>query len=277
MSGRKGREPGLDSLYEAAGERPGEQRALIVLGVVGVALALILSAFFVGRELSAGSDDDSAEPAPASSEIIVGGGNPDNVAEAALGAPVRPPKADGPKIPTKAPPKRNPPRGKLIGKPYRGAISTIRPVSASATCRAPDGVDAGGKKVRYVADNMLDRKRATAWRCNGAGRGVTLVIRLGGRTEVASVGLVPGYAKTDPVDNTNRYRENRRISKVRWTFGNGAWIEQRFNTSPNDRSLQTMRIPAVKTGKVSITIKGSVKARRNTIAISTVRLGSPRR
>lgn len=277
MPGGQGREPGLDRLYEAAGERAGEQRALIVLGVVGVALALILSAFFVGREFSGGSDDDSGEQSPASSEIIVGGGNLDSLAEAALGAPVRPPKDGERKVPTRNPPKRNPPRGKLIGQPYRGQISTVRPIHSSASCRAPDGQDAGGKKVRYVADNMLDRKPATAWRCNGSGRGVTLLIRLGGRTEVASVGLVPGYAKTDPVDKADRYRQNRRISRVRWTFSNGAWIEQRFNTSPTNRSLQTMRIPAVKTSTVSITIKNSVKARRNTVAISTVRLGSARR
>ncbi|HEX2176488.1 MAG TPA: hypothetical protein VHG70_11315 [Nocardioidaceae bacterium] len=91
MSGRHGPD-GLDDLFEAAGERTGEHRALIALGVIGRALSLILTAFFVGRGL-AGDTEEASEPgAPAPRS------DADSLAEAAVGGELRTgqPRSPGP-------------------------------------------------------------------------------------------------------------------------------------------------------------------------------------
>jgi hypothetical protein len=77
MSGPHG---GLGDLFEAAGKHSGEHRALVVLGVAGLSLALILAAFFVGRGLA-----ESGEPAVA--PVAAGGSDADTLAEAAVGDP----------------------------------------------------------------------------------------------------------------------------------------------------------------------------------------------
>lgn len=268
---------GLDDLFDAAGERSGEHRALIMLGVIGLALALVLGAFFVGRGLAAG-DDTSASPAEEQSQA-----EPDNLLEAALGrgdqggggaaASSKQTKQKGKKPSSGA---SKAPNGKLQGKAYRGRVRPAAVRAASATCRAPSGVDSGGNRVGYPANHMLDSDPSTAWRCNGNGRGVMLRFNLKGKQRVAAVGLVPGYAKTDPFSGADRYAQNRRIASVRWTFDDGSWVEQSFDTGRKNRSLQTMRIPPVRTGSIRLTIEDTVDASRNTVAVSTVRLARAR-
>lgn len=256
-----------DGLYEAAGGRRGEQRFLIVLGLVGLAMALVLSAFFVGRAISDDSGSDGSRETAAgqverSAKVQAG-----SLADAAVGGAAPTPKAKEPKAKTnKAAPRRK--TGKLTGKPYRGPRAAITPTVARASCRSADSVDAGGRKVSYSPMNTIDGQRSSAWRCDGNGKGVTVRFQLERKQRIVGVGIIPGYAKTDPFNGVDRYRENRRIKRVRWTFDGGRFIEQRFNHRPGNRSLQKLRIPAVKTDTVTLKILGSTRASRNTVAIS---------
>jgi hypothetical protein len=273
MSGPQ-RSGGLDDLFRAAGNRSGEHRALIVLGVAGLALALILAAFFVGRGFAQSSDlaEDEVAPPPQGSQGK-------DLAEAALGTrlgpggepvqnPARPAQQTGSTAQTA-------PNGRLLGTPWRGAVVPAGVQGARASCRSEPSVDAGGNRVAYPANHMLDSDPGTAWRCDGPGRGVTLAFNLAQRRTVAAVGLVPGYAKTDAFSGVDRYAENRRITRVRWTFDGGAWVEQTLDTAASNRSLQMLRVPPVPSKRVTLTIEDSAEGRRNTVAVSTVRLAGP--
>jgi len=257
--------PGLlADLFEAADEHPRERRVLVVLGVVGVSVALVLGAFFVGRVL-AGEDataEDATAAGDASGEATDGGnGGGDGGQAGSAGSAAHASTTAG---------------GRLTGPAYRGPVDPVPVGATHAGCRAPSGVDSAGNRVTYPARNMLDGAASTAWRCVGDGRGVTLTFSLPRPRRIAQVGLVPGYAKTDPYSGADRYAENRRISRVRWSFGGGAWVEQTFRTGRFDRAMQTMRIPPVRTRRVTVTIEDSVPGSRNTVAVSTVNLGSPR-
>jgi hypothetical protein len=235
---------GLGSSFRGPGRRLGERRTLAVLGTVGSALTLILAAFFLGRGLAG---DEGGAPLSGSADGAL--------AQAAAG--------------------RAAPSGRLTAPPWDGRVRRAAIGSASAECTAEPSVDAGGRPVGYAAGNMLDGARQTAWRCDGDGRGVSLRFALARPTLVAAVGLIPGYAKTDPFNGVDRYAQNRRIARVRWTFGDGTWVEQTLDTRRTVRRLQTVRIPPVRTRLVRLTIEDSVPAGRDTVAVSTVRVATP--
>ena len=87
----------------------------------------------------------------------------------------------------------------------------------------------------YDARNAIDGNPATAWRpTEGDGVGQELVLRLPASTTVASVGLVPGYAKTDPATGVDRFAQNRTIARVSWTFDDGTSVQQELPRRSHD-------------------------------------------
>jgi hypothetical protein len=86
------------------------------------------------------------------------------------------------------------------------------------------------------------------------------------------VGLVPGYAKTDETDGTDRFAENNRVKRVRWTIGDTR-VVQRMSGSPDDRNLQLIRVPRTRTDTVELEILAVKKGPRNRTAISEIQLG----
>jgi hypothetical protein len=208
-----------------------------VLG--GLVLLLILGAYGLGRVFSSSVGSDS----PSGDERL--------------------------EVPPISSPASTKPAG---GKAWDGDVTPLSGVSAASSCVLPPGTDAAGRKVSYTPDRAVDGDFTTAWRCSGNGHGVTLRLDLDGRVRLAEVGLVPGYAKTDPKSNADRYAENNRITKVRWTFADGRSVTQQLDGSPGNRDLQTMRIPPVETDSVTMEILESVKGSRNTVAVSEVQL-----
>jgi len=92
---------------------------------------------------------------------------------------------------------------------------------------------------------------------SGDATGDTLTITLTGATRVTKVGLVPGYAKVDPCTGDNRFVELRRISKVRWSFDGGAFVDQ--NLDVNNASMQYITVPGkVVTGTILLRIEATV-------------------
>jgi hypothetical protein len=146
--------------------------------------------------------------------------------------------------------------------------SPSRPAS-SARPTVP-GSWAGGHPVSYVPDNAIDGNPGTAWRCPGTAVGQKLTFRLASAVDVAEVGLIPGYAKTDPSSGVDRYAENNRITKVRWTLADGVSFVQRLDGDPHRRAVQLLRVPRTRTDTVVVEILAVRRGARNDTAISEV-------
>jgi hypothetical protein len=208
------------------------------------ALVLVIGAYLLGTAFS--DDDPAAAPrTDANGRAIYAG-------DSSTGSPGRPAVS--------------------TGKAWRGDVEAVTPTRVRATCTAPAGVDSGGDPVSYRAGNVADGDVSTAWRCDGAASGVRLVMVLPDATPLAEVGLVPGYAKTDPVSHVDRYAQNNRITRVRWTIGD-ITVEQKLDGSAGTRRMQLLRIPRTTASRVTLQILDVSRGPRNTTAISEVELG----
>jgi hypothetical protein len=234
----------------ATDEQPRDRPAWLVPALLaGAVVVLLLAAYGVGRVVAG-----SLSGAPGAEQ------SPDSVVIPESGS------ASGSSAPSKAP----------QGKKYTGPTSTAAIGGATATCEAAPGVDSAGHPVRYKPSNVFDEDMTTAWRCDGDGSGQKLTVNLAETTKIGQLGLIPGYAKTDPRSGVDRYAENNRISKVRWEFDDGTSIVQTFDPSPENRSMQSIRIPVVKASRVIVEILDSLNGPRNTVAVSELRLGAAR-
>ncbi|MCW2755512.1 MAG: hypothetical protein JWQ32_2923 [Marmoricola sp.] len=141
-------------------------------------------------------------------------------------------------------------------------------------CTAKPAVDSAGHPVSYAAANSYDGRIDTAWRCDGTAIGTKLVITIPAGTQVDEVGLIPGYAKTDPTSGIDRYAENNRITRVRWTLAAGVVVEQTLDPNPADRTMQLIRTPRTRTGRIILQILAVARGPRNTTDISEIAVGS---
>jgi hypothetical protein len=148
--------------------------------------------------------------------------------------------------------------------PTQAAAPTAQPVpgpvtlTATADCVSPPSRDAAGAVVAYDPQQMVDGRADTAWRCDGDGVGRTVRVTFDRPVRVLQVGLVPGYAKTDPTDGVDRYAQNRRITQVRYTFDDGTTVDQPLITAATNRSLQTVPVAGITSSGMTVSIIGSV-------------------
>jgi hypothetical protein len=131
------------------------------------------------------------------------------------------------------------------------ALNIASQCVVAAPAAAPAGKDSAGNPVHYVAENMLDGIPETAWVTHGDASGKTMTFTLPRTTHVTRVGLVNGYAKTDPYDGTNRYKQERRIVSATWSFDNGDPIAQTFSER---RAMQSIAVPDATTRIVRLRI-----------------------
>lgn len=96
---------------------------------------------------------------------------------------------------------------------------------------------------------MLDGDPSTAWRMDGDGRGAVLTFTLDTSRPITTLGLINGYAKTDPVTGEDRYAQNRRILHVTWSVG-GRTIEQ--DLIDGTRQVQAVTFPAVRSSTIRL-------------------------
>jgi hypothetical protein len=155
---------------------------------------------------------------------------------------------------------------------WAGKVVPLRGVRATAGCTSAPGVDAGGAKVSYEAANLTDGVADTTWRCDGNAVGEKITLKLDRRQPIGEVGLIPGYAKTDPTSKTDRYVENNRVTRVRWTIGDTVVVQQ-LKDAPQDRSVRLLRVPRTTADSVGLEILEVAKGARDTTAISEVELG----
>jgi hypothetical protein len=230
------------TLFERVSDSPWFVPLLLAL----LALLLVLGAYAVGRTFAGKVGSDSGPSAEPSVVMSQGGKG----------------KAQQQPVSTQAP-------GKGA---WDGKVERISGVRARASCTSPPGQDASGDKVSYAAANLTDGVADTTWRCDGTAIGKKITLRLPGTLAIGEVGLIPGYAKTDDSTGDDRYAENNRVTRVRWTIGDVV-VDQRLGASTSDRSLRLLRVPRSETDEVQLEILGVAKGPRNTTAISEVQLG----
>jgi hypothetical protein len=211
-----------------------------------VVLVLVLGAYLVGRAFGGGDGSGSPGTTTANGRVVYAGDS----STASPGSPAV-----------------------TTGKPWRGDVSTVHVLGVRATCTSRPGRDSAGDPVSYRAENTVDGDESTAWRCPGHAIGERLVLRLGSRKAIGEVGLVPGYAKTDPASHIDRYAQNNRITKVRWRIG-GITVDQTLSGAKDDRSMQLLRIPRTTAARVTLEVVEVDPGPRDTTAISEVRLAS---
>jgi hypothetical protein len=139
--------------------------------------------------------------------------------------------------------------------PAAGAPS-VQGITASEV--RPDSFDSCGNPTTYPASNAIDGQLDTAWMGVGDATGATLTLTLRQPAVVTRLGMVPGYAKTDPCTSSSRFGELRRVSSVRWTFDNGSFVDQVMDTeSP---SMQYVTLAAgITTRTITVKITGTTK------------------
>lgn len=230
-------------------ERARASAWFVPLVAVLLVLALVLGGWLVARSLAADN-----QPARTPAEKSGAG--------AITSEPTAPKSSEKPESPRPA--------------PHRGPVARVKVTAISATCTLEPGIDSAGRRVEYAAGNAVDGNPSTAWRCEGDAVRQRLALRLPKGTEVAAVGLVPGYAKTDPASRVDRYAENNRITRVRWLLAEGVTLEQRLDPAPGLRDLQVLRIPRTATDRVVLEILAVEKGSRGATAISEIRISSSR-
>ena len=147
-------------------------------------------------------------------------------------------------------------------------IVLLVPDAIDASAEAPDSTDAAGDAVTFDAVNVVDGDPTTAWRVPGDGLGDYLVLTFDQSVHVAGIGMVPGYAKIDPVDGANRFTQNRRVSSVQFEFSDGQVLNVDFN---DQAQLQEVSV-GVETTEVTMWITGSTSALRDFTAVSELEI-----
>lgn len=215
---------------------------IVVLGVVGLAIAAVL-ALLIGHGFSL--RDPSRHAARPASRATAHPG----------------PRPPAPLV------------GTLRGTPFTGTLRAAPVSDVTASCGQhglrPAG---GGRRVDFFGDRTVDGRLATAWRCGGDGVGRTLTFQLRDRPLVAAVGLVPGFAATDPITGRDGFETDRRVLRVQWSLA-GKTVVQTLD--PTRRQLQTIRIPATRAGRVTMTVLATTPGRTDVVAVSEVALSSP--
>lgn len=126
-----------------------------------------------------------------------------------------------------------------------GDLKMQRSSRVSASGMAPSGRDSQGNIVSYEPGNAVDGQSETTWRVAGDGTGQFLLLEFARPIRVSEVRMIPGYAKIDPSDGSDRFTQNRRVQRVRFEFSDGSSSEAAFADSRDMQSAQVK--PAVTT------------------------------
>jgi hypothetical protein len=210
--------------------------ALVVVALVVAGVILRLTVF--------GPDTTSAQPPP------VAKGQPDD-------------RAPAPPTATRAPE----PRPTATRAPEPTPITELRPVGVTADSTSPASVDDSGQQVTYDATNVVDGRADTAWRTAGDASTQSLHFTFGRPVQLATVGLIPGYAKTDPATGVDRFTQNRRVLQVAWTADDGYSVVQDFR---DERTLQTVPFERTTTTLTLTILRTTPPGERDFTALSEV-------
>lgn len=150
------------------------------------------------------------------------------------------------------------------------AACDVSGATIAATLTAPDGTDGAGNTIGYAAQNLIDGDQSTAWRAPGSGVGETVSLEFSQPCKVSAVSLLNGYHKVDPVDGTDRWKQNRRVSKLEIRAGSSAIVA---NLDAHSKRWQEVRVQASGVTRITFQILGSApsKPARDYLAVSEIR------
>ena len=134
--------------------------------------------------------------------------------------------------------------------PPAPAVVKATVVASGQTGPAQNGC---GEVTSYDPVNVQDGNPATAWRSLGDGTGQTLQLTFPAPIHLTQVGLIPGYDKIDNCTAADRFAQMRKVTSVRWTFANGATVDQSFTP---ERTMQNAPVDVVTTN-VTVEILGT--------------------
>jgi hypothetical protein len=143
-------------------------------------------------------------------------------------------------------------------------VVPLAPVGVQASASAPTSQDAAGDPVTFAASNAVDGDPTTAWRVPGNGVGDYLVLTFDRLIHVEEIVMVPGYAKVDPVDGTDRFAQNRRVSSAEFEFSDGQVMAFGYADRPVPQSAPI----GLETTEVTMRINSTTTAQRDFTAVS---------
>jgi hypothetical protein len=123
-------------------------------------------------------------------------------------------------------------------------------IQVIASDTAPSSTDAAGNVVTYLPANVIDGDVETAWRSPGNGRGESITLIFDNPITVVRIGLIPGYAKTDPQTGVDRFRQNRIIRSVEYRVPGLPGTRKTFRPLPIPQFVRLR----VTTSRLTVTI-----------------------
>jgi hypothetical protein len=126
--------------------------------------------------------------------------------------------------------------------------------SVRASKTAISALDACGDKNTYDPANVVDGKENTAWQVAGTGTGQWIELKYHKPISVDRVGIIPGYAKIDPCDGTDRFYQAYAVRKAEIQFSDGSEVVADFEQKPK---MQFVDVPKTETTSVRVTILAS--------------------
>ncbi|MEX5718763.1 NADase-type glycan-binding domain-containing protein [Geodermatophilus maliterrae] len=167
----------------------------------------------------------------------------------------------GPVLPWSEPTVEPIPSPAPVGEPV-----ALRPADVQASATADPSRDGAGDLVTFVPWNVADGDPETTWRVPGDGVGQYLELTFDVPVYVDSIAVVPGYAKVDPTDGTDRFRQNRRVSSAVFHFSGGEELQVSYADAPQWQTV-TARVA---TEQVVMEITSTTSGERDFTAVADV-------
>ena len=155
--------------------------------------------------------------------------------------------------------------------PEPAGVRLIVPASARASSEPACSQDSRRNRVWYPAGNVIDGQLDTAWR-ESPGLSPWILVELPQTTIVTQIAIVGGYAKIDPYDGSDRWRQNHRPRRVKVYLNE---VEQGVYELSDIRDWQKIDIqprPADRVGLLVVDTYPPLEGNRPYVAISEIRL-----
>jgi hypothetical protein len=133
----------------------------------------------------------------------------------------------------------------------KGDDATPQLTSITASATAEPGQDYSGKWHTYEPANVVDEQRDTAWQVAGTGKDEWLLLEYEEPVAVSRIGLIPGYWKTDPKADVDRFYQMYVVEEARFEFSDGTSEVKTFERFPK---MQFREVRDTKTSYVRVRI-----------------------
>jgi hypothetical protein len=118
--------------------------------------------------------------------------------------------------------------------PEKGNLDSVR-VSNTALS-AQDGC---GNTFNYPPSNVVDGDPETGWQVGGTGVNQWIELTYQEPIKVDRVGIIPGYAKVDHCDGTDRFYQYYVIREAKIQFTDGSEVKAKFDKKPEMQFVST--------------------------------------